>query len=324
MVGLSRRSLLAALAMSAAAPSRTKAQGLSDRNIFIIVPFTPGSGPDVLARIVGEELRKRWNQPVIIDNKPGASGNIGAAAAARTEPDGHTILLSVNTFLMNAALSKSLPYDPVKSFAPIVELATGSLVLAVHPSILVKSTRELIDYAKGKPGQVTYASPGRGTPQHLAMELFKLTAGVDLRHVPYTGSAGAVKDLVGGHVGAMFVPVHTVLPMAAANQVRLLALGSEKRSTLAPDVPTLSEEGVSGFEVDLWYALSAPAGTPKDIIDRYNKVVNEILTSPDVRDQFAKQGLVPVGGSSQQLAALIEKDLPRWAKVVKDAGISQE
>jgi tripartite-type tricarboxylate transporter receptor subunit TctC len=149
MVGLSRRSLLAALAVSAAAPSLTKAQGLSDRNIFIIVPFTPGSGPDVLARIVGEELRKRWNQPVIIDNKPGASGNIGAAAAARAEPDGHTILLSVNTFLMNAALSKSLSYDPVKSFAPIVELATGSLVLAVHPSIPVKSTRELIDYATG-------------------------------------------------------------------------------------------------------------------------------------------------------------------------------
>ena len=177
---------------------------------------------------------------------------------------------------------RACSYDPVKSFAPIVELATGSLVLAVHPSVPVKSTRELIDYAKGKPGQVTYASPGRGTPQHLAMELFKLTAGVDLRHVPYTGSAGAVKDLVGGHVGAMFVPVHTVLPMAAENQVRLLALGSEKRSTLAPDVPTLAEEGVSGFEVDLWYALSAPAGTPKDIIDRYNKVVNEILASPDV------------------------------------------
>jgi tripartite-type tricarboxylate transporter receptor subunit TctC len=324
MVGLSRRTLLAALAMSAAAPGLTQAQGLSDRNIFIIVPFTPGSGPDVLARIVGEELRKRWNQPVIIDNKPGASGNIGAAAAARTEPDGHTILLSVNTFLMNAALSKSLSYDPVKSFAPIVELATGSLVLAVHPSIPAKSTKELIDYAKANPGQVTYASPGRGTPQHLAMELFKLTAGVDLRHVPYTGSAGAVKDLVGGHVGVMFVPVHTVLPMAAENQVRLLALGSEKRSTLAPSVPTLTEEGVSGFEVDLWYALSAPAGTPKDIIDRYNKVVNEILASPDVRDQFAKQGLVPVGGSPQQLAALIEKDLPRWAKVVKDAGIAQE
>ena len=324
MAVISRRSLLAALALSAAAPGPGQAQGLSNRNIFIIVPFTPGSGPDVLARIVGEELRKRWNQPVVIENKAGASGNLGAAFAARAEPDGHTILLSVNTFLMNAALYKNLPYDPVKSFAPIVELATGSLVLAVHPSVPVQSTRELIEHAKSKPGQVTYASPGRGTPQHLAMELFKLNAGVDLQHVPYTGSAGAVKDLLGGHVGAMFVPVHTVLPLAADNQVRLLALGSGKRSTLAPDVPTLAEEGVSGLEVDLWYALSAPAGTPKDIIDRYNKVVNEILASPDVRDQFAKQGLVPVGGSPQQLAALIEKDLPRWVKVVKDAGITQE
>jgi tripartite-type tricarboxylate transporter receptor subunit TctC len=324
MAVISRRSLLAALALSAAAPGPGQAQGLSNRNIFIIVPFTPGSGPDVLARIVGEELRKRWNQPVVIENKAGASGNLGAAFAARAEPDGHTILLSVNTFLMNAALYKNLPYDPVKSFAPIVELATGSLVLAVHPSVPAKSTRELIEHAKSKPGQVTYASPGRGTPQHLAMELFKLNAGVDLQHVPYTGSAGAVKDLLGGHVGAMFVPVHTVLPLAADNQVRLLALGSGKRSTLAPDVPTLAEEGVSGLEVDLWYALSAPAGTPKDIIDRYNEVVNAILASNEVREQFAKQGLVPVGGSPQQLAELIDRDLPRWAKVVKDAGITLE
>jgi len=324
MAVISRRSLLAALALSAAAPGPGQAQGLSNRNIFIIVPFTPGSGPDVLARIVGEELRKRWSQPVVIENKAGASGNLGATFAARAEPDGHTILLSVNTFLMNAALYKNLPYDPVKSFEPIVELATGSLVLAVHPSVPAKSTRELIEHAKSKPGQVTYASPGRGTPQHLAMELFKLNAGVDLQHVPYTGSAGAVKDLLGGHVGAMFVPVHTVLPLAADNQVRLLALGSGKRSTLAPDVPTLAEEGVSGLEVDLWYALSAPAGTPKDIIGRYNEVVNAILASIEVREQFAKQGLVPVGGSPQQLAELIGQDLPRWAKVVKDAGITLE
>jgi tripartite-type tricarboxylate transporter receptor subunit TctC len=156
------------------------------------------------------------------------------------------------------------------------------------------------------------------------MELFKLTAGVDLRHVPYTGSAGAVKDLAGGHVNAMFVPVHTVLPLAADNQVRLLALGSEKRSALAPDLPTLGEQGLSGFEVDLWYGLSAPAGTPKDIIARYNTVVNEILASEDVKEQLAKQGLVPIGGSPQHLADLIQKDLPRWAKVVKDAGIQLE
>src|SRR5215212_3392755 len=312
MGGLSRRSLLTALAMSAAVPGLPQAQGLSDRNIFIIVPFTPGSGPDVLARIVGEELRKRWNQPVVIDNKPGASGNLEAGAAARATPDGHTLVLSVNTFLMNAALYKSLPYDPVKSFDPIVELATGSLVLAVHPSTPVATTRELIEFAKANPGRLNYASPSRGTPQHLAMELFKLTAGVDLTHVPYTGSAGAVKDLAGGHVNAMFIPVHTVLPLAADNQVRLLALGSEQRSSLAPHVPTLSEQGLSGFEVDLWYALSAPAGTPKDIIDRYNAAVNEILTAPDVKEQLAKQGLVPVGGTPQRLADLIAKDLPRW------------
>src|SRR5918998_4495506 len=234
MVGLSRRSLLAALAMSAAIPGLTQAQGLSDRNIFIIVPFTPGSGPDVLARIVGEELRKRWNQPVIIDNKPGASGNLGAQAASRAAPDGHTLVLSVNTFLMNAALYKSLPYDPAKSFDPIVELATGSLALAAHPSVPAKTTQELIAYAKANPGKLTYASPGRGTPQHLAMELFKLTAGVDITHVPYTGSAGAVKDLTGGHVNTMFIPVHTVLPLAADNQVRLFAIGREQGSTLAP------------------------------------------------------------------------------------------
>src|SRR5215204_4447551 len=250
-----RAAALAALALVLAAPAL--AQKLSDRPIFIVVPFTPGTGIDVLARIVGEELRQRWNQPVVIENKPGASGNIGTQAASRAEPDGHTVMMTVNTFVMNASLFKSLPYDPVRSFEPIVEVATGAVALAVHPSVAAKSVKELIAQAKAKPGDITYASPGRGTPQHLAMELFKLTAGVDLKHVPYTGSAGAVKDLVGGHVKAMFIPVHTVLPLAENGQVRLLALGSERRSALAPKVPTLAEEGVAGFEVDLWYALSA-------------------------------------------------------------------
>jgi tripartite-type tricarboxylate transporter receptor subunit TctC len=324
MRGFIRAAALAICAIIVFASAPAMAQRLSERPIFIVVPFTPGSGPDVLARIVGEEIRKRWNQPVVIDNKPGASGNLGAAAAARAEPDGHTLVLSVNTFLMNAALHKTLPYDPVKSFEPVIELATGSLALAAHPSVPAKTTQDLIAYAKANPGKLTYASPGRGTPQHLAMELFKLTAGVNLTHVPYTGSAGAVKDLAGGHVNTMFIPVHTVLPLAADNQVRLFALGSEQRSTLAPEVPTLAEQGLSGFEVDLWYALSAPAGTPKTIIDRYNSVVNEILASADVKEQFAKQGLVPVGGTPQRLADLIAKDLPRWAKVVKEAGITAE
>ncbi|HEX8165365.1 MAG TPA: tripartite tricarboxylate transporter substrate binding protein [Beijerinckiaceae bacterium] len=311
--------LLAAFTLAPAA-----AQRLSDRTIFIVVPFTPGTGIDVLARLVGEELRQRWNQPVVVENKPGASGNIGTQAASRAEPDGHTIMMTVNTFVMNASLFKSLPYDPVRSFESIVEVATGALALAVHPSVPAKSVKELIASAKAKPGEIDYASPGRGTPQHLAMELFKLTAGVDLKHVPYTGSAGAVKDLVGGHVKAMFIPVHTVLPLAQDGQVRVLAIGSDRRSPMAPNVPTLAEEGVAGFDVDLWYGLLAPAGTPKEIVQRYNAAVNEILGTPRVREALEKQGLVAVGGPPERFGDLVRKDLDRWARVVKDAGITAE
>jgi tripartite-type tricarboxylate transporter receptor subunit TctC len=315
---------LAALWLSPVFAPPARAQKLSDRPIVIVVPFTPGTGIDVLARIVGEELRQRWSQPVIVENKPGASGNIGTQAAARAEPDGHTLMMTVNTFVMNAGLFKSLPYDPLRSFEPIVEVATGALALAVHPSVEAKSVKELIAQAKAKPGEITYASPGRGTPQHLAMELFKLTAGVDLRHVPYTGSAGAVNDLVGGHVKAMFIPVHTVLPLAAENQVRVLAVGSDRRSAMAPNVPTLAEEGVTGFDVDLWYGLLAPAGTPKEIVERYNAAVNEILATPKVKEALAVQGLIPVGGPPQRLAELIARDMPRWAKVVKESGITAD
>ena len=314
--------LLVVAALACLAPAG--AQRLSDRTIFIVVPFTPGTGIDVLARLVGEELRQRWGQPVVIENKPGASGNIGTQAASRAEPDGHTVMMTVNTFVMNASLFRSLPYDPVRSFEPIVEVATGAVALAVHPSVPAKSVKELVAAAKAAPGTIDYASPGRGTPQHLAMELFKLTAGVDLKHVPYTGSAGAVKDLVGGHIKAMFIPVHTVLPLAQDGQVRVLAIGSEKRSALAPNVPTLAEEGVAGFDVDLWYGLLAPAGTPKEIVQRYNAAVNEILSTPRVREALEKQGLVAAGGPPERLGDLVRKDLDRWAKVVKDAGIAAE
>jgi tripartite-type tricarboxylate transporter receptor subunit TctC len=184
--------------------------------------------------------------------------------------------------------------------------------------------RELIDYAKANPGKINYASPGRGTPQHLAMELFKLSAGVDLVHVAYSGSAGAVRDLVGGHIGAMFIPVHTGLPLAADKQIKLLAIGSAQRSVLAPDVPTLAQAGVSGFDVDLWYGVLAPIGTPPDIIARFNTVLNEMLASPKVKEALQKQGLIASGGPPEQLAQLIAKDQARWAKVVKDANIAAE
>src|SRR3954467_11881521 len=223
----SRRALLGMLAATLA-PLPALAQS-PHHPIHFFVPFTAGTGPDLLARILGEELRQRWNQAVIVENKPGASGNIGTQAAARAEPDGQTLLVTVNTFVMNASLYKSIPYDPETSFVPIAEIATGVLALVVHPSLNVASFAEFIAAARARPGAINYASPGRGTPQHLAMELLKLTAQIDLTHIPYAGSAGAIKDLAGGHVQAMFLPVHTALPLAASGDIKILAVGSEAR-----------------------------------------------------------------------------------------------
>ena len=305
---LSRRHLAKAALGLALWPRSLAAQKLSERPITIIVPFTAGTGIDILARILGEELQGRWGQPVTIENRPGASGNIGSQYAATRAPDGHSLMMTVNTFVMNVSLFKSLPYDPQKSFAPIAEVAVGALALAVHPSLKATSARGLVAEAKANPGTLTYASPGRGTPQHLAMELLKVTADIDLVHVPYSGSAGAVRDLVGGHVGAMFIPLHTVLPLAQDRQVRLLAVGSAQRSPLAPEVPTFAEGGLTALDIDLWYALLAPAGTPADIIARYNGAVNEILATPKVRDALSKQGLTARGGSPAALAQLIASD----------------
>ena len=299
------------------------AQGLSDRTVTFNVPFTPGSGPDSLARILAEELRQRWKQPVIIENKAGASGNIGTQATAKATPDGHTILITTNPFVMNTSLFKSLPYDPQTSFVPLVEIATGTLALAVHPSLGVSNVAELLAAAKARPGAIDYASPGRGTPQHLAMELFKLTAAVDMKHIPFTGSAGAVQALTGGHVPAMIVPVHTALPLVESGNIRLLAVTSARRSELAPTVPTFTELGLS-VDVDLWYAALAPAGTPPAIQQRYVEAFNEILSRPSVRATLAKQGLVPVGGPAQTLADRLSRDRPRWARVIEEARITAD
>jgi tripartite-type tricarboxylate transporter receptor subunit TctC len=313
-----------ALVMGLAGIPAAMAEKISDRPITIIVPFTPGTGIDILARTLGEEMRVRWGQAVIVDNKPGASGNIGTAQAARATPDGLTLLLTVNAFVINVALFKALPYDPAKSFTPIAALATGELALVAHPGLSVDSTAALIAAAKADPGKINYGSPGQGTPQHLAMELFKLKTGAALTHVPYTGSAGAVRDLIGGHINAMFLPVHTILPHVADKRLRLLAIGSSKRSKLAPDAPTVMETGVKDFDVDLWYGLLAPAGTPPEMIEKLNKAANEILATPAVAESLAKQGLIVSGGAPEALARLIARDVPHWTGVVRDAGITAE
>ncbi len=292
--------------------------------ITIIVPYTPGTGPDTLARLLGEEIQVRWHQPVVVENKPGASGNIGTQVAARAPADGSTLLLAASPFTQNVSLFKSVPYDPVADFAPIVHLTDAFMALAVHPSLPVTSAQGFVAHLKAHPGQVDYASPGRGTVHHLAMELFKLATGTDVKHVPYRGSAPAVQDLVGGHIGCMFLPVHIGLPLAKDNQIRLLAVANNERVSVAADVPTLTEQGIRGVDIDFWLGMLAPAATPVATVERYNSVLNDILRTPRIADTLRVQGFVAVGGNARDFAELIAKDLAKWRKVVREAGISPE
>ena len=294
------------------------------RPITIIVPYTPGTGIDILARALGSELARHWAQPVVVDNKPGASGNIGTQIAARAAPDGQTLLMVAKTFVTNVSLFKNVPYDPVKSFAPVVKLATGSIVLAVHPSVPAETVPAFIEYAKAQPGTINYGSPGFATPHHLAMELFKHATGTDLVHIPYKGSSGVMSDLVGNHVSAMFVPTHVALPLAADRAIRILGVASPERVPAAPNVPTLAEQGVTGFDVDIWFGLLAPAGTPADLIARTNAVINEFLRSPAVEGALAKQGLITAGGTPDTLAQLIAHDMAKWQRLIREAGITAE
>ncbi len=290
--------------------------------IKILVPFTPGTGIDILARTLGQKLNERWNQPVIVENRPGASGNIGTEAAARSPADGYTLLMTANTIVLNRSLYKRIPYDPIKDFAPVAPLAVGSLALATHPSVKASTAKEFIDLAKANPAKINYGSPGNGTPHHLAMELFKLRAGIDVTHVPYKGSGGAVQDLLGGQIGVMFLPIHVVLPFVETKRLNLLTAGGTRRAAVTPNVPSLAEAtGVSDIDVDIWYAAYVPDGTPKSVIDKLNRELNAILKTPEVKDALVKQGLTPTGGTAEQLASLTKSDLERWAKVVQQAKI---
>jgi tripartite-type tricarboxylate transporter receptor subunit TctC len=313
-------SLLAVAAMRMPAA----AQGPSSRPITIVVPFSPGTGPDVMARAVGEGLQRHWNEPVVIDNKPGATGNIGAQAAARAAPDGHTLLMTSNPFTTNVSLFSHLPYDPVKSFTPIIDVGAGALALCVHPSLPVKDVKEFVAYAKQHPGELNYGSPGVGGPHHLAMELFKRTAGIDIRHVPYRGSAGATQDIVGGHVAGGFLSLSLAAPLAKTGALRILGIASRERVPTSPDLPTLAEHGMAGFEAELWFGLMAPAGTPPDVIARYSVTINEIMREPHVVELAASQGIVTRGGTPEQLAAFLARDIAVWQQVVKEAGIRAE
>jgi len=294
------------------------------RTVHIVVPYTPGTGADILSRVLGPKLSERWKSAVVTDNRPGATGNIGAEIAARSAPDGYTLLLTATSFATNPALSRNLPFDPVKDFEPVLLLATGGLGVYVHPEVAAKSMREFVELVRRKPGALYYSSPGNGGPQHLAMELLKLETGMDIVHVPYKGAGGAVADLVGGHVQAMISALQTVAPHVQAGRLRMLGVMSAERSSAFPEVPTLKEQGLADLEVETWYAMFAPAGTPPAIVARVNGEINELLKESDVRDVLAKQGLAAAGGPPLRLGALLARELPRWTRVVNAARIKAD
>ena len=306
------------------APAPAAAQGLSSRSITIVVPYSPGTGPDVMARAIGDELQKRWKQPVVIDNKPGATGNIGTQLVARAAPDGHTLLMTSNPFTTNISLFATVPYDPIKGFAPIIDVGAGALVLCVNPSVPATTAQEFIAYVKSRPGALNYGSPGVGGPHHLAMELLKQIAHIDIRHVPYRGSAGATQDIVGGHVAGGFLSLSVAAPLARSGALRILGVASKDRVPTAPELPTLAEQGITGLEAELWFAVLAPAGTPREIIARYNAVINEITREPRVAALAASQGIVTRGGTPERVADFLVRDIATWRAVVKDAGITAE
>jgi tripartite-type tricarboxylate transporter receptor subunit TctC len=296
-----------------------------DKPIRIIVPFTPGTGIDILARTLGQKMGEDWKTAVIVENKPGASGNIGTEAVAKAQPDGYTLLMTASTIVLNRSLFKSIPYDPVKDFAPVAPLAIGRLALVTHPSVAAKSVNEFIALAKREPGKLNYGSPGNGTPHHLAMELFKSRTGIDVVHVPYKGTAGAVSDLIGGQIQVMFLPVHVALPFVTAGKLNMLAAGGTERASATPNVPSLAEAaGVRDIDTDIWYALYAPAGTPKAIIDKLNGEMNALLHAPSTVETLAKQGLQPTGGTPDELERLTRTDLARWSAVVREAKIQPD
>jgi tripartite-type tricarboxylate transporter receptor subunit TctC len=310
--------------MTLVATDHAFAQTYPTKPIRFIVPFTAGTGPDILGRILGEAMSKKLGQAIVVENRPGASGNIGTDLVAKSASDGYTILVTVTTFAMAPALYKPLSFDPVNDFAPIGEVAVGNLALVVNPALNVNSVAELVALAKSKPGALNYASPGNGTPQHLAMELFKQQMGVDIVHVPYKGSAGAVGDVIANQVPMMIMPVHTALPYATAGKLRILAVSGEKRSALAPDQPTFKETGMQDYDIDLWYGLLAPAHTPRSVIDRLNQEIAAALAQADIRESLQKQGLTPATGTPEALGALIRSDLTRWESVVSQAKIKAD
>jgi tripartite-type tricarboxylate transporter receptor subunit TctC len=315
-----RRLAAFALLLALCAPAAAE---YPDRPVRLIIPFPPGGSNDVVGRLVANSLSEKLGHKVFVDNRGGAGGVLGTEAAAQAAPDGYTLLIISIAHAVNPALYK-LNYDPIKSFTPVSILATGPNVLVVNPQLPVKNVKELLALAKEKPGTLDYASAGVGSFQHLGGELFKLTAGVDLQHVPYKGGGPAMSDVIAGHVKIMFSSLVQTTPFIQSGQLRALGVGGAKRNPVLPDVPTVAEAGVPGYVADNWWGVVAPAGTPKPIVDRLYKDVQAALTSPELKAAFDREGAAAVTMSTEEFTHYIESEIAKWGRVVKEGNIKAQ
>lgn len=301
-----------------------EAQAFPAKPIRFIVPFAPGGGNDILARVIGQKLSDAWRRPVVVDNRPGAGGMVGTDLAVKSPPDGYTMVLSSTALAFNTALYKKLPFDTIRDLAPVTLIASQPSILVVNPVLPVRSVKELVALAKSKPGMINYASGGSGSGSHLAAELLKLLAGIDITHVPYKGAGPALINLLGGQVQIMVSVMAATLPYVKAGKLHALAVTGARRSPLAPDIPTLSESGVTEYEFETWYGIQVPAKTPRPIIDKLNAEVARILQLPDVRERYAAGGLDPLANTPDEFGGLMRSEIAKWSKVVKAAGITEE
>src|SRR6476661_6677528 len=320
------KKLMPAIAIAAAgfcAAGQAQAQSASTypaKPIHIIVTFTSGGAPDILARLIGDKLNAAWGQAVIVDNKPGAGGNIGADFVAKSAPDGYNLVLgTVGTHSINGALYQNMPYDMVRDFTPVTLLASTPNMLVINNDVPAKNLREFIALGK-KEGKMTFASSGAGTSIHVSGELFKTMTGIDMQHIPYKGRASAIPDLLGGRVTMMFDNMPSSLPLVREGKLRALGVTSAKRSPAAPDIPTLAESGLPGFEAVSWFAMFAPASTPAPVVNKLQAEISKILKSPDISKKLLDIGLDPSGSTPAELAAYQKSEIAKWSKVVKDSG----
>jgi putative tricarboxylic transport membrane protein len=303
------------------AHAQTGAQHYPSGPIRIVVPYPPGGGTDILGRAISQKLNERFGVPVVVDNRGGANGTIGAALVAKSAADGHTVLFVPAGYAANPGLYKSLPYDQARDLAPASHLASGPLVLVVHPSLPAKSVKELIALAKAKPGEINCGSAGNGSLPHLSLELFKLTSGVKITHIPYKGSGAAIVDVMSGQVPVYFMNILQSLPLIKGGRLRALGVTSPKRSAIAPELPAIAEAGVPGFDMTNWYGMLVPGATPRDVINKLQQEVSRILNLPELKERLAADGMTVVGSTPEQFAAFLNRETEKFNRIIQAAGI---